>query len=68
MNKLLQLLGYKVSDKTGFSISVKWCWSIWTTGWVGELADYGFGVLVIGPLQLHVTWPLAEWPGDVAPR
>jgi hypothetical protein len=64
MNKLLQLLGYKVSDKTGFSVRLGWCSEVWAWGWFDVYVPFGLGIFVVGPLQVRITWPISNWPPD----
>lgn len=61
------MLRYKVDPRTGFSVHLGWCSEVWAYGWFDALTDYGLGVLVVGPVQIRVTWPLAEWPLDADP-
>jgi hypothetical protein len=62
IDRLWKALGNEVDPRTGFSINVSLYREQWAWGWFDPLTEFGLGVLVIGPLHVRVTWPLAEWP------
>lgn len=43
-----------------YSVHLYWCWTDWALGWCGAFAEFGIGTLVLGPLQVQVTWPIDE--------
>lgn len=60
-------LGNKVDPRTGFSIYFSLYNPQWAWGWFDPYVRFGFGVLVLGPLHVRVTWPLSHWPIDEWP-
>lgn len=64
LDRTAKALGFPSSAETGYSISLGWYWEEWAFGWADMFTEFGIGDLIIGPLHIHVTWPLREWPGS----
>jgi hypothetical protein len=61
MNAVVQAIGVVVPCFQGVTVRLGWCWEEWAVGWADMFAEFGIGDLIIGPLHIHVTWPV-DWP------